>query len=393
LKISPHTSFKTILQQDSEGFLWILTVLDHFTKYLWAEAFTDKSAPPIASFLYECFTSGLCILPERWHADNGGEFKNHHIDAVREMLTRNNYMTNDSHNNTVLLKYTHSMPRNPQCQGLVERMNRTLKGGIQKLMEEKGFTSDMETFEWRPLMKLKVWNLNRADIKLYGFSPFLMVNGFPPEAPDHKPLDAETLRQLHLDCAEKMRGQALGMATKIPVRVFKRGDVVMVHQRKRRSQTNKSNIGQRQWVARAVIVNVSPTNGSYYQLRWITDGLIAKEKPGTVCTRLWDSYNLKLCPSAGKHVGDVVGLTRDQVEMEAAILHDLQEDDKENEEQRYRDNRIPKESNENRGRAGNDEDTDDSAGDASDFTAGSEGEIGRIAKRYVLRVCVFDTYK
>jgi hypothetical protein len=73
---------------DEEGYVWILTVLDHFTKYLWAKGFKNKDAGPIAEWLYEHF-SGNITMPERWHADNGGEFKNYHIDAVRQMLSLN----------------------------------------------------------------------------------------------------------------------------------------------------------------------------------------------------------------------------------------------------------------------------------------------------------------
>lgn len=65
-----------------------MTVLDHFTKYLWAEAFKTKEALPIAQYLLSIFRDGVCF-PERWHADNGGEFKNFYIDAVRELLTVN----------------------------------------------------------------------------------------------------------------------------------------------------------------------------------------------------------------------------------------------------------------------------------------------------------------
>ena len=83
--------------------MWILTVLDHFTKYLWTHAFKTKDAGPIAAWLYTTFMDNVC-MPERWHADNGGEFKNYHIDAARALLAKNG-STDD-----MLLPYSHSMP-------------------------------------------------------------------------------------------------------------------------------------------------------------------------------------------------------------------------------------------------------------------------------------------
>ena len=89
-------------------------MVDHFTKYMWGQAFKTKEAGPIAAWLWDIF-SGNITMPERWHADNGGEFKNYHIDAVREMLGSR------CDEKGILLEYSHSMPGNPRCQGLVER--------------------------------------------------------------------------------------------------------------------------------------------------------------------------------------------------------------------------------------------------------------------------------
>ena len=99
--------------QDGEGHVWILLVVDHFTKFWWAEAFKTKEAGPIAEFLFKIFSDGVCV-PERWHADNGGEFKNDHIDAVRKMLSAKAHCHDALKEFT--MPYSHGMPRNPQCQ-------------------------------------------------------------------------------------------------------------------------------------------------------------------------------------------------------------------------------------------------------------------------------------
>jgi transposase InsO family protein len=148
--------------QDNHGYVWILTVQDHFTKYLWAEAFKTKAAPKIAAYLLSIFRDGVCF-PERWHADNGGEFKKFHIDAVRALLAVN-AETRDG----MLLPYSHSMPRNPQCQGLVERCNRTLKTSMVKQMSSNGYVAGThEAWQWRPYLKRQVQNLNRTVVPMY----------------------------------------------------------------------------------------------------------------------------------------------------------------------------------------------------------------------------------
>jgi len=137
-------------------------VLDHFTKYLWAEAFKTKEAPKIAKYLLTIFRDGICF-PERWHADNGGEFKNFYIDAVRELLA-----VNGESKDGLLLPYSHSMPRNPQCQGLVERGNCTLKTSVVKQMAAHGYkVGEHTTWDWRPYMKRQVQHLNRKSVPMY----------------------------------------------------------------------------------------------------------------------------------------------------------------------------------------------------------------------------------
>jgi transposase InsO family protein len=153
--------------------------------------------------LLQTFRSGLC-MPERWHADNGGEFKNFHMDAVRALLAINCDVTEG-----MLLPYSHSMPRNPQCQGLVERMNRTIKHSLQKMLEADGYVSNVDKqWEWRPYLNTKVYRLNRRAVKIYRVSPIIMLTGQPSEAPDHMALTPEELRRLHIFAADQMKRQA-----------------------------------------------------------------------------------------------------------------------------------------------------------------------------------------
>ena len=178
-----------------DGKQWILTTIDHFTKYTWAKVFETKDAPPIADYLANLFTEH-CGVPERWHADNGGEFVNEHIDAVRELLASRNHTNVENMINR--LPYSHGLPYNPRCQGLVERMNQTLKKKIGKKMRQAGFQAGEDVdWDWEDLMKEAVHDINRSEIPLYGTSPYVMRFGRAPEAVDHEGLSAPALKRLH----------------------------------------------------------------------------------------------------------------------------------------------------------------------------------------------------
>ena len=281
---------------DDEGFVWILLVTDHFTKFAWGQEFKTKEAAPIAEYLFKIFTDGVCV-PERWHADNGGEFKNYHIDAVRELLAKR------GHAPGTLLPYTHGLPRNAQCQGLVERLNRTFKSRMLKRAEHVGFDSTKDnTFAWVPYLHEAIRQHNRNPIKMYGnLCPSELMNGCPPEAPDHQSLDPDELAQLHQYCAQSMIDAAAKRHNQDVNRhsaqfaVFEPNDVVLVRQLKKTSHMDKRMLGSKAWTGRALIVAKSKNtnNPHHYQIQWISEGLIDKERAGTISRKLWLSWRMK----------------------------------------------------------------------------------------------------
>ena len=93
-----------------DGFVWLLLVKDHFTKYHWGCPLKDKTPEAIVDFLVKTFTN--CPVPERWHCDNGGEFVNDYMHRAMEKLH---------------VHGSHGRPRHPQTQGLIERANYTIK--------------------------------------------------------------------------------------------------------------------------------------------------------------------------------------------------------------------------------------------------------------------------
>ena len=89
---------------------YILTVVDHFTKHVEAYALPDQEAVKIARVLLNEFISRLGV-PYIIHTDQGANFESHMFKELFQLLN---------------IKKTLTSPFHPQCDGQVERMNRTL---------------------------------------------------------------------------------------------------------------------------------------------------------------------------------------------------------------------------------------------------------------------------
>jgi hypothetical protein len=117
----------------------MLIVMDHYSKYLWSDIVRGKDPEPIADFLKKTFKREG--TPERWHADNGGEFRNEVMNMVRRELSKH-----DPNND--MLPFSRSTPRHPECQGLVEKQNDTMKRKIYKGVVDE-FNQYVIRFVWK----------------------------------------------------------------------------------------------------------------------------------------------------------------------------------------------------------------------------------------------------
>jgi hypothetical protein len=162
-------------------------------------------------------------------------------------------------------------------------------------MTADGWVEGDETWPWRPYLTKVVFQLNRKVVKLYGFSPCVMMTGQPPEAPDADRLEPNELSELHQMCAKNMRRQAEGMKRLPTVETFKRGDVCLVRKQARKSHKDLVGKGGMSYPAKAVIVRPSRKNETQYIIRWLTEGLIDNEQYGEVSKRSFGAWRLKLC--------------------------------------------------------------------------------------------------
>ena len=108
------------LPKTEGGNLYIAVVVDYFTK--WAEAFAlpNKQSQTVAEVLV---TGVICRLgtPHRLHSDQGGEFESNLWTEVCRLLD---------------VEKTRTTPYRPESDGLVERLNRTIKKMLKVFVNE-----------------------------------------------------------------------------------------------------------------------------------------------------------------------------------------------------------------------------------------------------------------
>jgi hypothetical protein len=120
------------------GFSWILTVIDLFSKYLWAIAIKDKTAKSVVAAMDKILKESP---PKILQTDNGSEFIANEFQDLLKLHS---------------VKHITSRSYTPQSQGAVERVNGTLKRAISL-----HFTQ-YNTKEWKTDLNLFVANYNNT---------------------------------------------------------------------------------------------------------------------------------------------------------------------------------------------------------------------------------------
>ncbi|VDO11451.1 unnamed protein product [Haemonchus placei] len=144
----------------TRGNRYIVTVVDHFTKYLGAYPVPDKKADTIAEVI---FSQWICIggrWPECILSDRGGEFENAIIEALCEILK---------------IKQDFTKGYCPRENGLTERVN----GTISRMLKKK----TVVPAEWDRILPAVVYAYNASPHSATGESPHFLVYGRDPQYP------------------------------------------------------------------------------------------------------------------------------------------------------------------------------------------------------------------
>ncbi|XP_003368518.1 putative KRAB-A domain-containing protein 2 [Trichinella spiralis] len=145
-------NFQTMPDGD---FKYIMTYLNHFTKFCILSPLKSKRTEEVASKLLEIFLTSCA--PSILQSDNGGEFLNSIIAELKTCLPE--------------LKLVTGRPRHPQSQGTVERLNGVVQDKLAIRMREN------ECNRWSLGLKFVQWQINVSIHETTGQSPFKVTFG------------------------------------------------------------------------------------------------------------------------------------------------------------------------------------------------------------------------
>ncbi len=141
------------LPQSPEGYEYMLTVIDYFSKWVELFALKDKKATSVAQCLFQLM---CCFGLAKIHiSDQGREFCN-------ELHQQMYLLTGVPHRIT---GYYH-----PQANGLCERMNGTTIAALKKTVEE-------EAEDWYRLLDTVAYSYRATKHRATGLSPFEVLFG------------------------------------------------------------------------------------------------------------------------------------------------------------------------------------------------------------------------
>ena len=135
----------------SSGKRYILTVVDYATHYPEAVALSGISTEEVAEAL--CGIYSRVHIPTQVVHDQGTQFMSDVMAEVRRLLSVQNLV---------------STPYHPQCNGLVERFNGTLKAMLEKLCAER-------PQDWDRYLDAVLFAYREVKQKSVGFSPFELL--------------------------------------------------------------------------------------------------------------------------------------------------------------------------------------------------------------------------
>lgn len=135
-----------LIAKQNNGYTFILTVIDIFSRYAWARPLKNKSGKEVAAAFKDIFREGR--IPKRIQTDQGKEFENR--DVARLFREHNIELF------SVKSAYKAAM---------VERFNRTLKTKLWKY-----FTMSLKQ-EWTKVLQDVVYSYNNSVHRMIGRKP------------------------------------------------------------------------------------------------------------------------------------------------------------------------------------------------------------------------------
>uniref|UniRef100_A0A3B5A6B9 Integrase catalytic domain-containing protein n=1 Tax=Stegastes partitus TaxID=144197 RepID=A0A3B5A6B9_9TELE len=150
----------TELPVTSQGNRYALVITDYFRRYANLFPMKDQRAVTVAKIIFEDYVRQHGV-PESIHTDQGRQFESDLIKHLCQLLG---------------ITKTRTTPYHSQSDGMVERLNRTLKDQLAKYIAQTGG-------EWDQFLPQVELAYNSSVHSSTGFSPFFLVHGREPNLP------------------------------------------------------------------------------------------------------------------------------------------------------------------------------------------------------------------
>jgi transposase InsO family protein len=178
----------TNYKKQNSNYGWILTVIDHFSKYAYAVALKNKSD----SEVYQALTSILDHdQPDIIISDRGNEFTNHKIEK---------YLQDHGIEHHLIEAYS------PQTNGLIERFNRTLKQKLFKHFER------VDSHKWIDVLDQMTKAYNNTEHSATGYAPNAVTESTAGK------VEHNLLKSIHNDKITNNKVYEIGDLVRIPVK-------------------------------------------------------------------------------------------------------------------------------------------------------------------------------
>ena len=148
-----------IFPASSRGHRYILTVVDFATRYPEAAALKNITTTAVAEALVSIFAR--VGVPEEILSDRGTQLTSDMMKEVGRLLS---------------LKQLTTTPYHPQCNGLVERFNATLKSMLKRMCSER-------PQDWDRYIDALLFAYREAPQESLGFAPFELLYGRKVKGP------------------------------------------------------------------------------------------------------------------------------------------------------------------------------------------------------------------
>ncbi|KAL7838997.1 hypothetical protein SRHO_G00256550 [Serrasalmus rhombeus] len=166
VSISPSRPFQIVAADITElpvspkGNRYVLVLMDLYTKFVNLYPLQTQTAISVARCIFEQYIPQHGV-PEALHSDQGRQFESDLVKHLCSLMSIHKLRTS---------------PYHPQCDGIVERYNRTLKGELAKYLFDLGQ-------EWDDHLPQVAMAYNTTVHASTGFTPFFLAHGREAHVP------------------------------------------------------------------------------------------------------------------------------------------------------------------------------------------------------------------